>query len=546
MRTAFPLISVLLASCGGGDAVEEGPPNLELLEKRAQLIRLSVDLRGIHPTEADIRAYEAAPELWNHFVDDWIEDDRFIDRLKEIFNLRYFSRNGETYFDLEEAEVFGVDDDLMADYIADEPLQLLQYIIKNDLPYSYIVTAEHTMANPALAAMWDISYPISGSGWQVADYRDGRPQAGMLTMTTLWQRYPSMGGNANRHRANAISKMFLCDDYLSRPIVLNRAAVDQLTVDPETAINQNDGCQACHSTLDPLAANFFGFFTYDDDIGIEQTVYRPEFEEEWRAYSGKPPGYYGRPTANIREFSGMLAADSRFADCAVTTVFEGLTQRTIVEDDWTELSQHIDAFQASDQNLKELVRSIVLAPEYVALSSDNTTYNDRLAGVKTASPAQLASIVEDVTGYRWSFDGRDGLTTGDIGLPVLMGGIDSQFVTVPSYIPSVGAAFTIERLSQAASWYVAEADLSPDREGDARLLVYVTIEDTPDNNSEAFQTQIRHLYTAITGTPLPDDASEPEELMALWKYLYSVEASAPQAWSGVISAVLRDPRVIFY
>jgi len=517
-----------------------------MLSARAQLIRLSVDLRGIHPTEADIRAYEEAPELWNHYIDEWIEDPRFVDRMKEIFNLRFFSRNGMTYFDPEVAGVFGIDDRDMADYIAEESLQLLRYIIENELPYSYIVTADHTMANAPLASMWDMDYPDGASGWQISHYTDGRPEAGMLTMTGIWRRYPSMGGNANRHRANAISKMFLCDDYLSRPIVLNRAAVDQLTVDPEDAINQNDGCQGCHSTLDPMSANFFGFFNYADDDDIEQIVYRPEFEEEWREYSGKPPGYYGRPTANIQEFSQMLASDQRFADCAVRTVFEGLTQRTTTEEDWTELSNHVAAFQDQDQNIKALVRSIVLAPEYTALSSDDASLNDRITGVKTASPEQLASIIEDATGYRWAFGGRDGLTTSDLGLPVLSGGIDSQFVTTPSYVPSVGTAFTVERLSQSAAWSVADHDLNPEREGDARLLVYVTVNDTPDNNPDAFKTQIRHLYTAVTGTPLPDDATEPDELIALWKYLYSVEASAPQAWAGILSAVLRDPRVIFY
>ena len=101
-------------------------------------------------------------------------------------------------------------------------------------------------------------------------------------------------------------------------------------------------------------------------------------------------------------------------------------------------------------------------------------------------------------------------------------------------------------LAQSAAWSVSDHDLNPEREGDARLLVYVTIEDTPESNPEAFDAQIRHLYTAITGVPLPDEATEPDELIALWKYLYSVEASAPQAWAGIVSAVLRDPRVIFY
>ena len=66
-----------------------------------------------------------------------------------------------------------------------------------------MVTADHTMANPELAAYWGIDYPADGGGnWVPAHYSDGRPHAGMLTMTTTWQRYPSMGGNANRRGPN--------------------------------------------------------------------------------------------------------------------------------------------------------------------------------------------------------------------------------------------------------------------------------------------------------------------------------------------------------
>jgi hypothetical protein len=391
-----------------------------------------------------------------------------------------------------------------------------------------------------------MEYPEDGQGWVPAKYEDGRPHAGMLTMSTTWQRYPSMGGNANRHRANAISKMFLCDDYLSRPIVLNRAAVDQLTIDPENAIAQNTGCQSCHSTLDPLAANFFGFFNYDAEDGLEQTRYRPENEEEWRYYSGKEPGYYGRPTATIQEFAEELAADSRFADCAVQTVWEGLTQRELVDDDWVEVAPHALVFEGTGLNIKELVRSIVTSEEYKASAARDPQLNERMAGAKVASPAQLSEIITGITGYTWWFDGRDGLKDHDMGLPTLSGGIDSLFVTNRSYVPSVGTAFVQERLAHAAAWYVAEHDLNPERTDDAALLLYVTIDDTPETAPEAFETQIKYLYLAVTGIPLEEGAPEPEMLTETWKYLYSVEASPTAAWAGVVSAVLRDPRVLFY
>ena len=542
-RIALALLAPLVA-CQNSPPSSDG---MVLLQPREQLIRLSVDLRGIHPSEADLQAYEQNPATWNTWVETWLEDDRVTDRLLEIYNHRYLTRNGQSYFNAEDAGLNGVDANVLGDVVGEEPLALLRYVIENDLPYSHMVTADHTMATPLLAAFWDTDYPDGADGWQPVQYMDGRPHAGILTMTTTWQRYPSMGGNANRHRANAVSKMLLCEDYLTRPIVLSRAAVDQLTLDPEAAIADNPGCQSCHASLDPLSANFFGFFNYDDDMGIGQTTYRPENEQAWNDYAGKPPGFFGRPTANLQELALEIVEDPRFSTCAVQTLLDGLTQRdTSATTDWTELQQHVAAFEHSDQNLLALTRSIVNDPAYrVAFHADDAT-DANLAGLKMVSPSQLASIIEDLTGYRWTFGGRDGMTTHGLGLPVLAGGIDSDLVTTPSHNPSVGMVFIQERLAQAAAWQVVNADLALDREGDARLLRFVTVEDTPESNPDAFEAQIRHLYLAITGHPLAPNATEPAALTDLWKQVYSVEASSTAAWASVTSVVLRDPRVLLY
>lgn len=542
MRGLLPLL--LLAGCAE-TAPEEASP-FERLENRRQLIRLSVDLRGVHPSEEELLSFQENDARYEEYVDLWLEDPRFVDRMKEIFNERYLVRTGDTYFDPQDRGLENISDRVMADQMAEEPLALLEYILAEDLPYSTIVTAAHSMATPALAQMWGMDYPADATGWQPATYRDGRPHAGMLSMTTVWSRYPSMGGNANRHRANAISKMFLCDDYLSRPIVLNRAAVDQLTVDPENAIRDNPTCQTCHSSLDPLSAHLFGFFTYDEADGIERTVYLPENEEAWRYYAAKPPGYYGRPTESLVDLGESLARDQRFVDCAVETVFEGLTQRDVTNDDWTELSPHANAFAAQGQSLKALARSVVTSEAYRAGAVLDPETDERVATVKTVSPAQLETIVADITGFTWTFRGRKGLSTNDRGLNVLLGGIDSQFIVRRSYTPSVGGVFAQERLAQAAGHWVAQHDLDPAREGDARLLRYVTVEDTPESAPDAFRGQIHQLYLEITGVPLPADATEPDQLMALWKQQHSVEADPVRAWGMVISAVLRDPLVIFY
>jgi len=505
-----------------------------LLEPREQLIRLSVDLRGVHPTTAELDAIAAAPELYDAFVDRYLDDPRFTERVVEVVDQRLLLSTGDTY---ELEDVTGQD-------LAGEALSLVARVVDQDLPWSELVTADYTMANPALASAFDLDYPLGANSWQPATYTDARAHAGLLSMSSVWLRYPSAGENANRHRANAISKMLLCDDYLSRPVVLNRAAVDQLVIDPEEAIATSSACQSCHSTLDPLAAHFFGFFGDEDDMAAVH--YHPEHEEIWKDYADRSPTWYGTPTANLVELGAAIAADPRFVDCGTQTLFEGFTQRTLADADWTEFQDYRSVFVDHDLAVRPLVRALVTSDTYKARGSTDPELADRLATVRIASPSQLASIIEGITGYRWTFDEVDGMTRHDLGLPGLAGGIDGRFLTERAYEPGVGAVFVLERLAWSAAWTVARHDLDPDREGDAVLLAYVTASDRPDAAPDAFSGQLRHLLQEATG--LPVDAEDPRlpALETLWRQVHSVDADPIGAWAAVLSAILRDPRVLTY
>lgn len=524
------------------------PPSdgITLLSPRRQLLRLSVDLRGVHPTETELAAIEANPALYDDFVDRYLGDPRFLDRVESIWDLRFRTRTGETFFDVPE----GVDEDALADAVGSEPLKLVRAIVEQDLPWSTIVTAPYTMADPALAAWWGIEREggAASEGWQPGVYQDGRPMSGVLSMTTVWQRYPSAGVNSNRHRANQVARILLCDDYLARPVSFARSQVDALTSgDPEAVIRDNAVCQSCHSSLDPLAASFYGFWWEVEGERADQTLYRPEDEELWRDHAGRSPAFGGLAVNGLPELGRELAVDTRLARCATETLLGALGQRALDADlDWSEVERHREVFVAEDQNIRALTRSIVQSREYRAAAFADARA-DRIPTVKTVDPAQLAAIVEGITGYRWVFDGRDGLTTPDAGLVVLGGGTDGRLVTEPNHEPSVGLAFIQERLAWSAGWAVANADLDPERTDDARLLRYVTIEDTPDSAAPAFEAQIRSLYLEATGVPLEGEPPpEIATLTTLWRQLYAVDASPVTAWAGVVSVVLRDPMVLFY
>ncbi|HCH62583.1 MAG: hypothetical protein CL927_18595 [Deltaproteobacteria bacterium] len=540
---SWTLLAVLTLSLGCKTEEEAKQGDFIQLSPRESLIRLSIDLRGSMPSEAELQAIEANPALYEAFVDRYLDDPALAETVANLMDQRLLMRTGGTY----DLMAPGYSAEELRVAVNNEQAALVRRIVDNDLPWSEIVTADYTMANPVLAEALNLDYPTGARGWEKAKYTDGRQHAGILTMSTTWLRYPSAGGNANRSRANAVSKMLLCDDYLSRPIVLNRAAVDQLTVDPETAISTNASCQSCHSTLDPLAAHFFGFFVYDDDDPTEggAATYRPEREEGWRYYSNKSPGYYGTPTGNLEELGALVAEDQRFVDCAVQTVWEGLTQRTMVGEDWQELSGHTDVFMENGLRLKPLLRSIVNSEEYLAKYVLDEALSVRMAGVKTASPQQLSNIVAHSTGFRWEFGGRDLLTDQGSGVPVLLGGIDSLSVQKRSYNPSVGTVFVQKRLAYAAAWHVVERDFAADNT-QPELMKWVLVEDTPDSNPEGFEEQIRQLYLHVTGVPLAARAPEPAGLVTLWRQVHSVEGSPKKAWASVITAVLRDPTVIAY
>ncbi len=364
------LLFIGLLGCAE-EVVSEVPEHLTLLSPREQLIRASVDLRGVHPSEQDLERIDQNPELYAAFVDRYIEDPRFLNRASAILNTRMLVRTGDIPV---EPMALGVamSNEEAARHANEEPLALARHIIAEDLPWSEIVLADYTMADPVTAALWDIEIPENSQGWVPGTYRDGRPHAGILSMTTLWTRYPSAGVNQNRHRANAVSMMLLCDDYLARPVSFSRTQIDALTSgDPEDVIAQTPACQSCHSSLDPLAAHFYGFWWDQDEMAPAdlQILYRPEDEPLWAYGAGLEPAWQGLPTTDLVELAEGIAGERRFAQCAVQTFWEGLTQRTVQDADWDELAHHEQAFLDSEMSIKSLVRSVVLSPEYRAASS---------------------------------------------------------------------------------------------------------------------------------------------------------------------------------
>ncbi len=503
-------------------------------------IRASLDLRGVRPSIEEFDRVAADPAAVDELVEEWLHDLRFGSRMADLWSEVYLTRSEAAYY--VGPDDYGLYDVSGADFlhsVGDQPLRMLARIADEDRPWTELVTADWTLADPLLGQIWPLERE-EGDGWTEARWTDARPDAGVLSSNTLWWRYTSTDSNANRKRANQISRIFLCEDYLVRPIEFDRA-LDLLDEEAVlTALQTNPACLNCHASLDPLAGYLYGFWYYDYYSVADLTEYHPERELQWGDQTGVPPGYFGSPGFTLKDLGRQLAADNRFAECAVEQATHLLLGRDLVLDDTGRLVQHREAFIQGGATLRALVRSVIASPEYRAGDVDDAVS----VPWKLASADLLASQIEDLTGFRWTTDGYDLLQSADVGFRTLAGGADGYYATKGATLPNATLVLTHERLAEAAAAYVAATDLALDPT-ERRLLVDVDAAETSGSAPSSVR-QLQTLHLRLFGKRVAETDPEVVELAALYDDVFAIQQDPTSAWAAVVSALLRDPDLLLY
>ena len=517
------------------DAVEDAGP-----DPVAQLFRASLDLRGVRPTMDEIERVDADPQAYGELVDEFLDDPRFEERVINMYAEVFLTRSdGYTV----SAADYGLSSTRQFEFarsVGDETLRVFAHIVANELPLTELVVGDWTMANEVLAEIWPIEYPEGSEGWVISRYTDARPAAGILATNSLWWRYMSTASNANRGKANAISKILLCNDYLSKTIEFDRS-VNLLDEDAiNNALKANPGCATCHNSLDPLASFLWGTYYTDYDSPSDLKYYHPEREHLWQSYGDIEPAYYGKPGEGLGDLGQFIAGDPRFIDCAVERVFELLSQREPDLDDTVQMTEWRNAFVQSNLNMKTLFRAVSMDEGYRA-----TTVGDGpKATRKMVTPDMLGAQVEDLTGFVFESGGVPVLETDSGGLRTLAGGIDGNNVTQPATEPMTTLVLVQERFAQAAANHVVAHDR--DNPDEARLFRDIDFHETPRNGEAQMVAQIQSLHLRLFGRHVAADGPEVAANLALWEDLYEVSLTIEDAWAGLLTVLLRDPDFLFY
>ena len=206
-------------------------------------------------------------------------------------NYRFFVDHINKLYELNEKAVSSEDEDaaryweIATGYGANRaPLELIAYVVENDLPYTEVLTADYVMANPWSAEVYGSSAKFStpknahefkpstieryfrhgpGYEWESTEFGNrvinpgtlvtSWPHAGILNTKAFLQRYPTTPTNRNRARSRWTYYHFLGIDIEKSA---SRTTDPVALADTNNPTLNNAACTVCHSVLDPIAGAF--------------------------------------------------------------------------------------------------------------------------------------------------------------------------------------------------------------------------------------------------------------------------------------------------
>ncbi len=555
-------------SCEEGEVGEEFFDGVELLDERATLRKATLALAGRLPTiEEDQRVQEGSWDALDAILDEVMTDPVFYDRLREFYNDKFLTDryyggtqaidlldyeeddNGNAGGDFPNAYWFdalpeGDERDRAAEYanngVARQPLELLVHIVKNNLPYTELLTADYTMVNSFSAQSLGVEAGFDNPD----DYNEfvpakipGLPHAGALTSVVYLNRFPTTDTNRNRHRSRMLFEFFLATDVQA----LGNRPVDATAIIGHNATLNNPECTICHEVIDPIAGSFKNW----DDQGR----YRPP-EQGWFP-DMLPPGFGESQLPDDADLAALqwgvrqVVQDPRFALSAVYIMFEGLSgQKPLTEPDNPEDENYLGGMEAAqtqravfneiaqqftddNYNLKVVVKEIIKSPYYRAYNYDAIGLDEDAAQARLyelenvgmgrlLTPEQLSRKINAVTGMSWTTareDGTDYLLSENQYM-TLYGGINSDDIVSRVTEPNGIMANVAKRMANQMACRAAPWDFTkPASDRILFPLVETTMQPEDLNGfeipsaSSAIRNNIQYLVSRLWGEYL--EANDP-------------------------------------
>jgi hypothetical protein len=608
-----------------------------MFDDRRLLRRLTLSLAGRLPTDAEFAAVKhdglkALPAI----LDAVMKEEAFYTRLREGFNdifltlgidgnadatvlsYEHFEKTRLWYqhFDLshikDEKERRQAGYKLADDYrkaLLEEPMRLVDYIVRNDRPFTEIVTADYIMVSPYTARGYGIFDELKDKfknpedpfeyipvrlkalkGRNKQENEDSEtgfyPHAGLLSTFQYLARYPTTETNRNRLRARMYYQHFLGVDVLELAARVSDAAAVQAKFKVPTM--EAAECVVCHRTLDPVAGLFQDYWRFDANFAIYgkrkggwfTDMFRPGFEgedlpaaERWRALQ-----WLGERTAKDPRFAVAMTEHAYYILTGRRTLLPPKdlddplfpAKRRAYQEQRREVERIAAKFVASRFNLKTAFKEWATSPFYradglatAAADPKRRAELDDVGLVRMLAPEQLERKVTAVFGEKWN------RLQGEMAM--LYGGIDSKEVTDRAADPS-GAMGAIQRIlsNDVACKNVARDFARPIAE--RRLFPTIEPSVIPGESTEGdakIRQAIAYLHERVLGRYDAPDSAEVGRTFKLFAAIledaknqkgldkrenYSCRQGGAvsddphytiRAWRGVVTYLLRRPEFLY-
>ncbi len=525
------------------------------------LVRASMALRGVRPSVEDMEAVRDDPDKLPGLVDAYLDSPAFGETIREMYDEVWLLRAFLFMF-APRGEYEGMDMVEFDNSVGESPLRLIEHVVMNDRPFTEIVTADYAVANEYVATVWGMDYDGDGQEWIETRYPEpGRPHAGILSDSKLFIRHYSAPLNAQRGRANAISKGLLCFDFLARDIDVS-GNVD--LSDPEAVKNavKSPACASCHQTLDPLGGFFWSYeyFVFPSDTQqYPMSTWRPEYEQHRPFFSGREPGYFGLEADDLQDLGARIAADPRFAQCAARRFYGYFAQVDPKEVPFDLVAHLQGAFVDSGMSAKALARAAVLSDAFRASHGESEAAAADLVGLKKLRPRDASRMMADLTGFTWqtrvdfSIFAERGVTSpyGTIdlmkdtllGYEVLMGGLDDFVVNQPVHTFNPTMSLVMQAFATEAAGFVVDRDLDAIGPIRAKLLTEV---DEEERDEADLRAQLAQLHLRLFGEFVEPDGAEVDLSYELFDAALKLSDDPRRAWKTTLTAMLQDSRLLYY
>jgi hypothetical protein len=489
-----------------------------------------------------------------------------------------------------------------------EPMMLIDYIVRNDRPFTEIVTADYIMVSPFTARGYGVFEEVKDQFSDVDDPFEyvpvrlkalrGRnrsedqesttgffPHAGLMTTFLYIARYPTTETNRNRLRSRIVYQHFLGVDILELAARVSDAAA--INAQYETPTMQAADCVVCHRTLDPVAGLYQDYWRFEANFALYGKRKEGWFKDMF------PAGFEGETLPeserwrSLQWFGERITADPRFAVTMVEHVYYLLMGRKVLKSptDYNDplyparlrayreqrrVTERIaQRFSENGFRIKEVFCDWILSDFYrvdgvESRSSDPCRQMelDDIGLVHLLSPEQLERKIKAIFGERWN--------RLDDEMGMLYGGIDLKEVTERATDPS-GAMGAIQRImsNELACKHVPKDFALP--KSDRVLFPSIelaTVPGTPEARAE-IEKAVVHLHQLILGkvdTPQSDDVQRTVRLFEsivvdsrehpgleqreIWSCRQGEEiADDPnytlRAWRAVVTYLLRRPEFLY-